>query len=451
MQFIIAGSQFGYSQLFVIFVSNVIAVILQNQCVKLGVAANVDLASASKKHLDWRLNLLLYILAELAVMACDLAEVIGSAIALQLLFGIPLYAGVLITALDVIIILFCWNAKYFRVFEIGIMIIALAIFICLAILVAKSNPHWPDVAYGFLPTKSVFASSDSIMAAVSIVGATVMPNNLYLHSSLVRYRSSRLARNPEESVIGSISSTPLIDELESSTESPTVTEERTIKEDIPRSIRMAAIDTISALTFALFINASILIVSAANFYTAGINNVADLSDAYNLLAKFLGNGMAVVFAIGLLLSGQSSTFTGTLAGQFIMEGFLGSNFNVKPWVRRIVTRLLVIVPALITIIAMGDKGLNDLLVISQVVLSFQLPFAVWPLIYFTCNTKIMSRRYVPNGSSPVTTSPDPDVAERQYETHSFANSNFMTVVCVICAMIVTVLNMALLVTLFMGN
>ncbi|KAI8925064.1 natural resistance-associated macrophage protein-domain-containing protein [Entophlyctis helioformis] len=391
-----AGSEFGYRLLFIILLSNIMAVVLQSLCVKLGVVTGLDLASACRKYCPPWLNWILYIFCEIAIMACDLAEVIGSAIALNLLFGLPLFAGVLITALDVMIILMGWNAKHIKFYEFAIIGLVLAVGGCFAILISKSNPVWSQVFLGFVPSPAIFTERSSLYIAVGIIGATVMPHNLYLHSAIVRYRNSSQAQE-----IGEINEVDFTDDDRLSV----VSEDRQPlrrKQFLPTSVRMATIDTVIALTFALLVNSSILIVASANFHAIGRTDVADIADAHALMRDLLGPAAGVLFAVALLISGQSSTVTGTLAGQFVMEGFLGSKFRVPAWARRLVTRLLAIVPALVVIFVFGDKALNDLLVFSQIILSLQLPFALWPLIWFTCSTTVMTVKF--HGSAPPRTS-----------------------------------------------
>eukprot|EP00842_Homolaphlyctis_polyrhiza_P004638 jgi/Hompol1/5175/HPOL_001227-RA len=397
-----AGSQFGYRLLFVILLSNIIAVVLQTLSVRLGVVTGMDLATCCRKTFPTWVSWVLYVFCELAIVACDLAEVIGSAIALKLLFGLPLYAGVAITALDVLIILFGWNAKHLRYFEAGIMVLVGAVITCFVVLIAKSSPQWDQVGLGFLPSTEIVTNSTMLFIAIGIVGATVMPHNLYLHSSLVRYRSSSEAKAD-----GDVTE---IDKIETDSTSsscrPFIQKGR-----MPLNLSMATIDTAIALTVALFINAAILIVSSANFNAIGRTDIAQIEDAYDLMNQLLGKFAATLFAIALLLSGQSSTFTGTLAGQFVMEGFIGNKISLPPWARRLVTRLLAIIPALTVVITVGEKGLSQLLIISQVVLSLQLPFAMWPLIYFTSSRAMMTVKFCPQtdtGSvSSLETSDDP--------------------------------------------
>ncbi|KAH9247062.1 hypothetical protein BASA81_015345 [Batrachochytrium salamandrivorans] len=476
-----AGSQFGYRLLFIILLANLMAMVLQSLCVKLGMVTRLDLASQCRMHCPTWLNWILYIFCETAIVACDLAEVIGSAIALKLLFGLPLIAGVLITALDVLVILFGWNSKYIRIYEAAIALVVFSVGICFGFLIGKSNPVWENVFLGFLPSAGIFTEKGSIYNAVGIIGATVMPHNLYLHSALVRYRAGN-----DENQIGQVH------EYHSDTDTVSVeTDVRLITSStsIETGVNMATIDTVIALAVAFVVNASILIVAAANFNTTGRTDIADIEDAHALIGQLLGPAAALIFAIGLLLSGQSSTITGTLAGQFVMEGFLGPHIKVAPWVRRIITRLLAIVPALVIVIVSGERSLNDLLVISQIILSLQLPFAIWPLIYFTCSNRIMTVSYhSPQDSDTMTDAShqslgnynrngdelleDDGVTRRFSSQHSlaepplntpvvstkigaikksYANSWLLTIVGIIVAMVITVFNVILLVQILTGN
>ena len=356
------------------------AVLLQSLCIKLGVVTRLDLAQSCRKYYPKYVNIPLYILAELAIIATDLAEVIGSAIALNLLFNLPIVWGVVITAVDVLIILIGFKAKYLRIFENFIILLVYAVAICLLILVGKSNPDWSKIMLGFLPTATTFTNPKKLYVAMGIIGATVMPHNLYLHSSLVKFRSgngnalgdiSELTEDRDQEMSPAASSTAL-------------------RLALPQTLKFTYLDSAFALTFALIANSSILIVAAAAFYDKNIQEVAELSDAYALLDQYLGRTAAVLFAFALLCSGQSSTITGTLAGQYVMTGFLGESIRVPPWVRRVMTRSLAIIPALSVVLAFGDQGLNRLLVFSQVILSLQLPFAVWPLVHFTSRKDVMS-------------------------------------------------------------
>ncbi len=343
---IAGGAQFGYTLLSVILISNLFAIILQHLSLKLGIVAERDLAQACRDHFNPTTNFILWVFCEIAIAACDLAEVIGSAIALNLLFGIPLTWGIVITVIDVFLILFL-QAKGFRIIE---SIVAGLIFIilgCFAYEIILSKPDFFPILKGLVPQKEVVTNPSMLYIAIGILGATVMPHNLYLHSSIVQTRNY----------------------------------DRTI-EGKKEAIKFATIDSSLSLFLAFFINAAILIVAAATFHTSGNKDVADIHDAYKMLTPLLGTTFAsIFFAIALLASGQNSTLTGTLAGQIVMEGFL--NIRLKPWLRRLITRLIAVIPALIVTILYGEKGTTDLLVLSQVILSMQLSFAVVPLVMFT--------------------------------------------------------------------
>lgn len=343
---IAGGAQFGYTLLSVILISNLFAIVLQYLSVKLGVVAERDLAQACKDHFHPVVNFILWIFCEIAIAACDLAEVIGSAIALNLLFGIPLSVGVVITVIDVFLILFL-QSRGFRYIESivgGLIFIIFAAFFYEIIL---SKPEILPMLEGLIPKKEIITNPSMLYIAIGILGATVMPHNLYLHSSIVQTRNY-----------------------------PRTTEGK------KEALKFAGLDSSISLMLAFFINAAILIISAATFHTTGNKDVADINDAYMLLTPLLGTTLAsIFFGIALLASGQNSTLTGTLAGQIVMEGFL--NIRLKPWVRRLITRLIAIVPALIISIKYGERGTADLLVFSQVILSMQLSFAVVPLVMFT--------------------------------------------------------------------
>ncbi|MBI3877873.1 MAG: Nramp family divalent metal transporter, partial [Verrucomicrobia bacterium] len=348
----------GYTLLSVILISNLMAILLQSLCARLGIVTGRDLAQACRDHYSKPVAIALWMLCEIAICACDLAEVIGSAIALNLLLGIPLVWGVCITALDVLAILFLQN-KGFRYIEALVVTLILTIGGCFLAEIFFSKPSLAGVLGGFVPRAEIFQNTSMLYVAIGILGATVMPHNLYLHSSIVQ------TRKYEQSAEGRA-----------------------------EAVKFATIDSTAALMFALFINGGILIVSAAVFHTAGRRDVAEIQDAYQLLSPMLGVPVAsALFAIALLASGQNSTLTGTLAGQIVMEGFL--NIRLRPWLRRLLTRLLAIVPAIIcTAVYAGDtarqwKAIGDLLIFSQVVLSFQLSFAVIPLIQFTSDRRKM--------------------------------------------------------------
>jgi len=355
---IAGGSAFGYALLSVILLSNLMAIVLQALAARLGVAAGLDLAQACRQHHSRPTAIVLWLLAEIAIIACDLAEVLGTAIALQLLFGLPLTAGVLVTALDVFLIL-ALQRFGFRKLEAFIIALLAIIALCFAFELVASRPDLPAVLAGLVPTPEIVTDPARLYLAIGILGATVMPHNLYLHSSIVQTRA--------------------------------FAEDDAGKAD---AIRHATIDGTIALGLAFFINAAILIVAAAAFHTAGRTDVAEIQEAYQLLTPMLGvAGASAVFGIALLASGQNSTVTGTLAGQIIMEGFL--HIRLAPWARRLITRGLAIIPAVIVVGAAGDAGATRLLILSQVILSLQLPFAVVPLVRFTTAPAIMGRFAAP--------------------------------------------------------
>jgi manganese transport protein len=343
---IAGGAQFGYTLLSVIFVSNIFAVILQYLALKLGIATERDLAQACRDHYHPVTSFCLWVLCEIAIAACDLAEVIGSAIALNLLFGLPLVWGVALTSLDVLVILF-FQYKGFRFIESVVAALIFVIIGSFAFEMIVSHPLIFPVLAGLLPNPEIVTNPSMLYISIGILGATVMPHNLYLHSGIVQTRDY-----------------------------PRTEEGKKI------AIKFAGIDSTVALLFAFFINAAILIVAAASFHFSGHSEVADITDAHKLLAPLLGTTMAsTLFAVALLASGQNSTLTGTLAGQIVMEGFL--RIRLKPWIRRMITRMIAIVPALAVTILYGEKGTANLLVLSQVILSMQLSFAVIPLVIFT--------------------------------------------------------------------
>lgn len=345
---IAGGSKFGYQLIWVLLMSNLMALLLQSLAARLGVVKGWDLAQASRQQYPKWVNISLYVFAEIAIAACDLAEIIGMAIGLNLLFGLPMLIGVIITVLDTFLLLFLLN-KGIRKLEIFILslisIIGLA-FISEMIIV---QPQAGELAKGFIPSA---LGNGALYIAIGIIGATVMPHNLYLHSSLVQTRM--FERN---------------------------------EQGIRKAIRFNFIDSFIALNLAFFVNAAILILAASAFYKYGFNDVSSIEDAHKLLNEIFGNLAPYLFAIALIAAGQSSTITGTLAGQIVMEGYL--NLRLSAWVRRLVTRLMAITPALIVIIYFGEKKLGDLLILSQVVLSLQLGFAIIPLIHFTSSEKIM--------------------------------------------------------------
>ena len=349
---IAGGSLFGYSLLSVILLSNLMAILLQALAGKLGIVTGRDLAQACRDHYSKPVAMGLWILCELAIAACDLAEVIGSAIALNLLFGIPLIYGVIITALDVLVVLLLQN-KGFRYIETLVIVLIITIGGCFAAEIFLSKPEIGGILKGFVPSSEIISNPTMLYIAIGILGATVMPHNLYLHSSIVQTRKY----------------------------------DNTIKGK-RQAIKYTTWDSTIALFFALFINAAILIVSSATFHKAGMTKVAEINDAYHLLTPLLGTAMgSILFGVALLASGQNSTLTGTLAGQIVMEGFL--NIRLPAWFRRLITRLIAIVPAVIVTALYGESGTAQLLILSQVILSLQLSFAVVPLITFTSDKNKM--------------------------------------------------------------
>src|SRR5262245_12994788 len=346
------GARYGYALLSVILISNLMAILLQALAVRLGIASGRDLAQACRDSYSKPTTIVLWVLCEIAIAACDLAEVIGAAIALNLLFGIPLIWGVCLTALDVLIVLFLQH-RGFRYVEALVVLLIVAIAVSFAIQIWWAAPNVRDVAAGFIPRSEILRDPAMLYIAIGILGATVMPHNLYLHSSIVQTRR-------------------YVDTLASKTE----------------AIRFATIDSSVALMSALFINAAILIVSAAVFHGTAHESVADIGDAHQLLSPLLGTSAAgILFAVALLCSGQNATLTGTLAGQIVMEGFV--NIRLRPWLRRLITRLVAIVPAIVVVSLYGERGTGALLILSQVILSLQLPFAVFPLVSFTSNRRKM--------------------------------------------------------------
>ncbi|MHA3046586.1 Nramp family divalent metal transporter [Riemerella anatipestifer] len=379
---IAGGAKFGYTLLSVILISNLFAMLLQHLSLKLGIVAERDLAQACRDSYSRPVNFLLWIFAEIAIAATDLAEVIGAAIALNLLFGLPLTVGIAITVIDVFIILIL-QAKGFRWLESVVGGLIAIIFFCFLYEIVVSNPEWFPILKGLVPQKEIVFNPSMLYIAIGILGATVMPHNLYLHSSIVQ------TRNYSRDDVGK-----------------------------REAIKFATLDSNISLLLAFFINAAILIVSSAAFHHTGYQDVADITDAHQLLSPILGTSLAsIVFAIALLASGQNSTLTGTLAGQIVMEGFL--NIKLKPWLRRLITRLIAVIPALVVAIIYGEKGTADLLILSQVILSLQLSFAVVPLVMLTNNKLKMG---------------------------VFANQGFLKYAAIIISFIIVVLNIYLVYT-----
>ncbi len=351
---IAGGARYGYALLFVVVISNFLAILLQALAARLGIASGRDLAQACRDRFSRRTTIFLWILAEIAIAATDLAEVIGSAIALNLLFGLPVAIGVCLTSADVLIVLYLQQHKFRYVEGLVVLLIA-GIAAAFAVELFFSKPDLAALARGLVPTSRLFRDPGMLYVAIGILGATVMPHNLYLHSSIVQTRKYG-------------------DSNESRGE----------------AVSFATLDSTVALTSALFINGAILVVAAATFHGTAYQDVADISDAYKLLTPLLGTTLAsTLFAVALLFSGQNATITGTLAGQIVMEGFL--NLRIRPWLRRLMTRAIAIVPALVTVVLYGDRATGSLLVFSQVILSLQLPFAIIPLIIFAGDRRKMGR------------------------------------------------------------
>ena len=349
---IAGGSSFGYTLLAVVLLSNLMAIVLQSLSARLGIGAGLDLAQACRQRSSRATGYMLWLLAEVAIIACDLAEVLGTAIALKLLFGLPLVYGVVVTALDVFLIL-ALQRYGFRRLEAFIASLLIVIATCFAFELFWARPDWGAAAGGLVPSAQIVTNPAMLYIAIGILGATVMPHNLYLHSSIVQTRAYGEGEEERHS-----------------------------------ALKLATIDSTVALGLAFFINAAILILAAATFHSTGRTEVAEIEEAHRLLAPMLGVGAAsAVFAIALLASGQNSTVTGTLAGQIVMEGFL--DIRLPVWLRRLVTRAIAIVPAVVVVAGAGDRGATDLLVLSQVVLSLQLPFAVIPLVVYTSNRGLM--------------------------------------------------------------
>jgi len=347
------GSSFGYALLSVILLSNLMAVLLQGLASKLGIVTGRDLAQACRDHYSRGMSVILWIFCEIAIAACDLAEVIGSAIALNLLFGLPLPVGVLLTGFDVLILLSLQN-RGVRLLEALVITLIATVGLCFLFEIILAKPNIADLAKGFIPTTSIITDREMLYVAIGILGATVMPHNLYLHSSIVQ------TRRYEETADGKA-----------------------------EAVKFAFVDSTIALSLAFFVNAAILVIAAATFHTSGHSEVAEIQDAHKLLTPLLGAGASTAFALALLASGQNSTLTGTLAGQIVMEGFL--NIRIRPWLRRLITRLIAIVPAAIVAIFYGESGTAQLLILSQVILSLQLSFAVFPLVAFTSDREKMGR------------------------------------------------------------
>ncbi|MDQ8729074.1 Nramp family divalent metal transporter [Bradyrhizobium sp. LHD-71] len=381
------GARFGYALLFIALLSNVMAIVLQHLCARMAIATGRDLAQACRDAYPRMLSYPLWFLAEIAICATDLAEVIGTAIGLNLMFGLPLEIGVVITALDVFMILYLQN-KGFRWIEAFIITLLGVIAVCFVVQIAMARPDWRDVISGFAPTTQLLTNPDMLYLALGIIGATVMPHNLYLHSGIVQTRDF----------------------------GHTSAEKR-------QAMKYATIDSTIALMFALTINASILILAAAAFNQTGHTGVEELEKAHTLLAPLLGSAIApTLFGIALLCCGMNSTVTATMAGQIVMEGFL--DIRLPPWIRRLITRLVAIVPAVIVTVFYGESGTAKLLILSQVILGLQLPFAIIPLVMISASRRKMSELVAPK---------------------------WLTVIAAFVAAIIVTLNVKVVVDLMIGN
>ncbi|GGJ51512.1 Nramp family divalent metal transporter [Deinococcus roseus] len=346
------GSKFAFALLSVILISNLMAILLQTLSVRLGIATGRDLAQACRDHYSRPVSIFLWILAEIAIAATDLAELIGAAVALNLLFGIPLMWGLILTAFDVLLLLALQN-KGFRWLEAFVITLMVTIFLCFGVEMFLAKPEWAQVLKGYIPTAQVLTNPEMLYIAIGILGATVMPHNLYLHSSLVQTRAFKRTEAGKR-----------------------------------EAIKYSTLDTVISLMLALLVNSAMLILAASVFYKSGQTEVAEITEVYKLLSPMLGTALAsTLFGVALLACGQNATITGTLSGQIVMEGFL--NFKIKPWIRRLITRLIAVIPAVIVTYLYGAKGTTDLLVLSQVILSLQLSFAVFPLLIFTSDRRKM--------------------------------------------------------------
>lgn len=347
-----AGSRHGYTLLWVVLVSSLAAMLLQVLSLRLGLIGRVDLAQACRAHYPPAVNRMLWLMAELAIIACDVAEVLGSALAIHLLFGLPLLAGIVITGFDMLLVLGLKGHGFRQVEAIVLGLIA-TIGACFAVQLVMVAPVWGDVLQGFTPKAASLAEPGMLYLAIGILGATVMPHNLYLHSSIVQTRNIAADEASQR-----------------------------------QALRLSTLDTVLSLSLALVVNAAILILAGSAFHATGHQQVSEIQDAYHLLNPVVGSALApLLFGVALLASGQSSTFTGTIAGQILLEGFM--QWKIPCWQRRVITRVLALIPALAGVLWLGEAGVGTLLVVSQVVLSLQLPFAIWPLIRFTSSQRYM--------------------------------------------------------------
>ncbi len=358
------GSKYGYALLAVVMMSNIMAIILQSLCARLAIGSGRDLAQACRDAYPKQVSFVLWVLAEIAIIATDVAEVVGTAIGLNLLFGLPLEWGVLLTSLDVFLIL-ALQRLGFRKLEAFVIALLIVIFVCFGIQIALADPNWGQVLRGFIPTTQIVTNPDMLYIALGIIGATVMPHNLYLHSGIVQTRNTGVTEPEKRS-----------------------------------ALRYATIDSTIALSLALLVNGGILVLAAATFFKAGQTNVAELGEAHAMLAPLVGASIApMLFAIALVCCGLNSTVTATLAGQIVMEGFL--RIQLQPWLRRLITRMIAIVPAAGVTLLYGESGTGKLLIFSQVVLALQLPFAVIPLVMFTRDRLKMGALVAPTWLSSI--------------------------------------------------
>ncbi|KAI9020485.1 natural resistance-associated macrophage protein-domain-containing protein [Hyaloraphidium curvatum] len=383
-----SGSRWGYDQLNVTLMASSLAMFLQFLSVKLGVVTQKDLAENCRQHLPWKLNVLVYILTECAIVATDIANLLGAAIALNLLFGLRLEVAVGLTAVDVLMMLWGWNARFARAFELVTIGLVIAVGLCFAVLTFEAQPDGASIFFGFLPNKTLL-NPEALYYAAAVTGAICMPHNLILashldHAGTLRFTEDGVEDEPMPASPTSPGSTIVSVERE---QEPLPASFRTL---IPYVVRMSNLDSIIALTLALLINSQIQIVASAAFYP---NEINEIPEAYHLFLKSFGAFVANIFAVALLISGIGSSMTGTLAGQVVMEGFLGpSFFKLQAWQRRLLTRAVAIVPAMLSVLLKGEEGVAELLVLSQVVLALQLPFTVAPLVYFTSSAAIMGVR-----------------------------------------------------------
>lgn len=447
-----SGSRWSYAQLNVTLVSSCLAMYFQYLAIKLGIVTQKDLAESCRANMHWALNLVFYFFAEVAIVATDIANLLGAAIAMNLLFGLRMDIAVALTSLDVMLLLVGWNANFARKFELATIVLVLLIGVCFVILTVRSEPDLEAIFFGFLPNKTLL-NPEALYYAAGILGAICMPHSLLLASHLVKLRSNRDAmkqhagdlrfvEDGDEEEVDTETEIPTADRQDASIAGPLPS---SFKSLIPFVIRMSNLDSVVALTLALAINCCILIVGSAAFYP---NEINELPEAYRLFLQHFGQFIAGVFGVSLLISGIGSSMTGTLAGQVVMEGFLGpSFFKLQPWQRRLLTRSVAIVPAMTTVLLKGEDGVSSLLVLTQVILAICLPFTVLPLVIFTSSKKIMSVQVqsgsggqTPNQARPL----DEETPLLNVEMVSFANTGVTAVFAWFCTLIILVCNALLL-------